>query len=539
MKTEKDLPVARRNAYLKALSALELGNHGLVVSLLGPLVAEEPEFLGGRKLLREAQVMRSRGKSSFLGLTGSGISLGRGKVKKLIESGDFHAALAEAEKALESDPTGAQPNKDLHEAAEAAAAVEREVVRPLQAEFDQAAPEAKEAAARKLDAAVDKLRTYEAIARFALETIALDAKNTKAKHELGDYLMRIEEYDEATKVFDEVAKKNRGDLDAVGKAKEAAARRSMQRGKLGTSSFADLVKQRQEASKAGGEKVVGAGESAEELARLVYEAHEAGNPDREAARKLADLYFNKEDYDNALEYYRYLSALANDTDPGLLRKISDAEVRRLVRLIGDKERELSAMAPEDEAAVALRAELDELKRGKAEQMLGEARKRVERNPTDLQYRFELGEQLVLAGHYKEAIPELQKARSNPNTRTKALNMLGKCYTERNMLDLAAKTLTDAASEIPGMDGTKKDILYNLGLVYERMGNAEKSLECMKEIYEVDYGYLDVARRVEDSYGSSDPDADSEAAGGGVPKQPTPTNPPLAGPAAADLPSGNA
>jgi tetratricopeptide (TPR) repeat protein len=147
----------------------------------------------------------------------------------------------------------------------------------------------------------------------------------------------------------------------------------------------------------------------------------------------------------------------------------------------------------------LRAEIDELRRGKAEQMLGEARKRVERNPTDLQYRFELGEQLVLAGHYKDAIPELQKARSNPNTRTKALNLLGRCYTERNMLDLAAKTLTDAASEIPGMDGTKKDILYNLGLVYERMSNVEKSLDCMKQIYEVDYGYRDVAARVEASY----------------------------------------
>jgi hypothetical protein len=32
-----------------------------------------------------------------------------------------------------------------------------------------------------------------------------------------------------------------------------------------------------------------------------------------------------------------------------------------------------------------------------------------------------------------------------------------------------------------------------------MGNMEKSLECMKEIYEVDYGYLDVAERVEASY----------------------------------------
>ena len=132
-------------------------------------------------------------------------------------------------------------------------------------------------------------------------------------------------------------------------------------------------------------------------------------------------------------------------------------------------------------------------------MLGEARKRVERNPTDLQYRFELGEQLVLAGHYKEATPELQKARSNPNTRTRALNLLGRCYSERNMLDLAAKTLNDAAAEIPGMDGTKKDILYNLGLVYERMGDKEKALDCMKQIYEVDYGFLDVAQRVESSY----------------------------------------
>jgi hypothetical protein len=34
-----------------------------------------------------------------------------------------------------------------------------------------------------------------------------------------------------------------------------------------------------------------------------------------------------------------------------------------------------------------------------------------------------------------------------------------------------------------------------------MGNADKSLDCMKEIYEVDYGYRDVAARVESSYSS--------------------------------------
>jgi len=68
-----------------------------------------------------------------------------------------------------------------------------------------------------------------------------------------------------------------------------------------------------------------------------------------------------------------------------------------------------------------------------------------------------------------------------------------------MLDLAAKTLSDAVAELMVMDAVKKDAIYNLGLVYEKMGDAEKSVGCMKQIYEVDYGYRDVANRVESSY----------------------------------------
>jgi tetratricopeptide (TPR) repeat protein len=498
VKTDKDLSPAKKSAYLKAMSALEMRNYGLVVTLMGPMVAEEPEFLVGRKLLREAEVLRARaGKSSFLGISGSGISLGKSKAQRALETGDWKGAMVAAEKALETEPLSPQANADLHAAAEMVAKAEREQIsQTLEPAYDSASDEAKASAAKALDAARDKMRTYEAIARFALETIALDAKNAKARHEVGKYLMQIEEFDEATRVFEEILKANPGDLDARERAKEAAARRSMQRGKLGETTFADLVKQRQQS---GGEKVVGAAESAEDLARKVYEAHEAGSPDRESARKLADLYYNREEFDSALEYYRYLSALAEGTDPGLLKKISDTEVRGVSKAIAQKEKQLESLAADDASGEAIRAEVDELRRGRAEQMLGEARKRVERNPADLQYRFELGEQLVIAGHYKDAIPELQKARSNPNTRTRALNFLGKCYTERNMLDLAAKTLTDAASEIPGMDGTKKDILYQLGLVYERMGDKDKSLDCMKQIYEVDYGYLDVAERVEASY----------------------------------------
>jgi hypothetical protein len=80
-----------------------------------------------------------------------------------------------------------------------------------------------------------------------------------------------------------------------------------------------------------------------------------------------------------------------------------------------------------------------------------------------------------------------------------MNLLGCCYGELGMLDLAAKQLEEASQEISSMDAMKKEIIYNLGVFYERMSEAEKSLACMKQIYEVDYGYRDVARRVESSY----------------------------------------
>ena len=68
-----------------------------------------------------------------------------------------------------------------------------------------------------------------------------------------------------------------------------------------------------------------------------------------------------------------------------------------------------------------------------------------------------------------------------------------------MFDLAVKQLEDASKEILTMDAMKKEIVYNLGLVFEQMGDAEKSVACMKQIYEADYGYKDVATRVESSY----------------------------------------
>ena len=65
--------------------------------------------------------------------------------------------------------------------------------------------------------------------------------------------------------------------------------------------------------------------------------------------------------------------------------------------------------------------------------------------------------------------------------------------------MAIKQLTDANSELTVMDKTKKEVLYELGLIHDKVSSKDDALNCFKQIYEVDYGYRDVAHRVESSY----------------------------------------
>ena len=231
----------------------------------------------------------------------------------------------------------------------------------------------------------------------------------------------------------------------------------------------------------------------------VYALHEAEPQNIDIARRLGALSEQKDDLDAAIAWYRYASDLTQGSDPGLIRKISDLRVKVTEREIAALEESIANNAGDTMVLTEKNSALAAAKKRRAEMLIEEARKRVERNPTDLQFRFELGEHLMNAGHFREGLPELQRARQNPNARLKAMNALGRCYRELGMFDLAAKQLEEAAREITTMDATKKEIVYNLGLVYERMGNREKSLGCMKQIYEADYGYKDVATRVESSY----------------------------------------
>jgi tetratricopeptide (TPR) repeat protein len=68
-----------------------------------------------------------------------------------------------------------------------------------------------------------------------------------------------------------------------------------------------------------------------------------------------------------------------------------------------------------------------------------------------------------------------------------------------MFDLAERTFLNAIKEKLILDDEKKELIYNLGCVYENMGKKEEAVGQFKQIYEVDIGYRDVAAKVDAYY----------------------------------------
>jgi tetratricopeptide (TPR) repeat protein len=462
VKTEKELSETQCAHWLKAVAAIELRNFGYAISLLQGILKQEPEFLTGRQLLRRTEVTKSKAaKRTIFNISTAPIAVM--KAQRELKKDPKHA-IEMIEKVLEDEPYNKQANLVLKEAA-----------------VNAGWPE---------------------VGAFALQTLLEeDPRDVKVLHELGRLYHEMGESDQEVEIYNRLTEIEPLDAEALRLGKDASARASMTTGGwTQAESYRDLIKDKEAAvslEQQGRMKL--SGESLDQQIAEVYARHQKEPQNVDLARKLGTLNEEKGDLETAASWYQYAADLTRGSDAGLLRKVSDLKMKRSEREIAEHEEFLSRHQPSDKSYQKRSEQLAAAKKARAELSIEEGRGRVERNPTDLQLRFELGEHLVNAGQFREALPELQRARQNPNARLKAMNLLGLCYRELGMVDLAMKQLEEAAKEILSMDAMKKQIVYNLGLVYEQMGDREKSLDCMKQIYEADYGYKDVAERVESSY----------------------------------------
>jgi len=462
VKTEKDLSETQRAHWLKAVAAIELRNFGYAISLLQGVLKQEPEFMTARQLLRRTEVTRLKAaKKSFFNISTAALAVMKAQreVKK-----NPKRAVEMIEKVLEEEPYNRQANLVLKEAAIAAG--------------------------------------WPEIGVFALNTLLEEnPSDVKVLHELGRLHHQLGQNDQEVEAYNRITEIDPVDAEAVRLGKDASARASMQTGGwTQAESYRDLIKDKELAVSLEQQgRAALTGESLDQQIAETYARHQAEPQSVDHARRLGALSEQKNDFEHAIAWYQYAVDLTKRSDAGLVRKVSDLKMKRSEHEIAEHEQFLAAHGPDDPLYASKTEALHKAKLERADVLIQDARTRVERNPTDLQLRFELGEYLVEAGQFREALPELQRARQNPSARLKAMNLLGRCYGELGMLDLATKQLEEAAREILSMDAMKKEIVYNLGLVYERMGDAEKAIACMKQIYEVDYGYRDVATRVERSY----------------------------------------
>ena len=468
--TDKELSAEKRALWLKALSAVELRNYGYAISLISNVIKEFPGFLEGRKVLRRTEIAATKGRKSFLSGLSTASLKGGGMIKK-----DPLAAMELAEKTLESDPYNAQANHLRKDAAKAA--------------------------------------EYPEIAAFALETVVEgNPKDTKVMHELAEHYLSMGRADKAVDAYTRITTINPQDLVALKRSKDASAQASMNKGGWEKAqSYRDLIKDKDEVK------------SLEEKGRVMRDIDmienqlaelqpqwEQDQSNVDLTKKIVKLWDERfeqkqddESLDGAIWYYDYLNNLLTGSDPAVTRKLSDFHLKRTEMQIKQYEDWLASDGAEEHPDFPqVRDQLETLKQQKAATLIDEAKRRVERNPTDLQLRFELGERLLASGNFNDAVPELQKARQNPNTRLRAMGLLGRCFVLKGMQDMAANQFLAAVSEMTAMDAVKKDTLYDLAMVYEKMGKREEYLKCLKDIIEIDYGYRDAAQRVEQSYQTS-------------------------------------
>jgi len=452
--TEGDLPANLKNLWLKSLSAIEMNNLDYAVNLLQSILKEEPGFLPGRKAMRAASIQAQRKVTKKASMMKPWGKL-KGRVKK-----DPVGSIADIEVELAKDPTSIDGNRLLSNAALSGGMFET--------------------------------------AAFALETVRENhEKETKALHELAQLYMTHDLAAKAAEVFNDIVDRDPTDGTAAKSARDASARDSMNKSNF-KGALKDNLRDNAEAADLESESAVGMTREQQEAKLATWLAKYAEDQNNlHTVRTVAGLYEDLEQFGEAASYFEWAYSLS-ESDTSLQRRgeeMRDKEREAYVRALETQLEECEDEAQKEELIAAL----DVAKRDRLEVSIAEARERVDRNPTDPQLRFDLGQHLFDAGDYTNAIPQLQKAKNNPHIRTRSVFMLGKCYDQKNMNDLAVSQYEAAVGELATMDGVKKDVLYHLGLVLDKMGESDRSLTAFKEIYNADYDYRDVAQRVEQSY----------------------------------------
>jgi tetratricopeptide (TPR) repeat protein len=460
-KSLNEIPRDLRELYQKGTAALQRNNLDYAIAIFEQILKREPALFECRQALRASQFKKVGGQTSFfkkmLGGATSSPLVAKGQVMLMKNPLD---AIQIAEQILNGDPSNGPAHKILAEGAMAS------------------------------DLPKTACLSLEILLKHSPKDYDLNMKYGAALAQAGQVAKAETVYTDLQRTHP-----NKGEIAQA--LKDLSARTTLKEGGYdaladGSGSYRDILKNKDEAVKLEQEGRHVKSEDAAANLIAEYETRRKTEPNNlKLLRNLAELYTQKKEFDKALGYYEEIRTSESGNDPSLDRAIAETTLRKFDHQLS----QLDPAAPElAEQRKAIQAERDSYQ-------LAECKTRAENYPTDLQIRFELGELYFKAGQMSEAIQEFQKAQNYPAKRLQAMRFLGQCFAKRGMNDMAARKFQDAIKEKPGFDDEKKELIYQLGSVYEKMGKKEEAIEQFKIIYEEDIGYKDVGAKVDAYYAS--------------------------------------
>ncbi len=431
-----------------AADAVKRRNYPFAVKLYTQLLGLQPDNGDARAGLRLALFKKAEQKppSKLIAMIGGGVSLFSAALGRLF--GAHSSAAKSYERYLALDPLNEGVNLKLADSLERAG-------------FQKSA-----------------LAVYKAYAEHQPRCLVASRSAGALLYEAGDYQGALAMYEQALKVDprDQESLKARKNLAAEGALRSSGIEDAKH--------SRDLIKDQTEQRRL--EKASRLQLSDDEIEEELQEVEEriANNPDDiKSLMRVGELLVMRGEKQAALDSYERALQL----DPSrseLADKAGD------LRLDLQAERVEKARKRGDDSA-AERAE-----QALHEARVGEYRRRVEANPTDLGLRFELGESLLHTGAHDDAIQELQQSVKDPRNKAQSLLLLGKAFRAKDLGDLALGQLEKALEASRSGGVSTKDVLYELGDLAEQLGKTDEALEHFSKILEEDIGFKDVAEKVQ-------------------------------------------
>ncbi|MBV9464010.1 MAG: hypothetical protein JO317_07260 [Verrucomicrobiae bacterium] len=461
-KTKDQVEKRIRASFEKAVGSMERGQLDAAIEILQQVLVSEPGFLEARKALRIAERKRAGG-GGFMG--------------RIVGSAAGSPALAKAAAIMSKNPEGAM------EAIETAIASN-----PMNS------------GAHKMLADAAERGGYYLTATFAMSTAReLSPNDIGILMNLARLYQLVKDGKRAQECYDRVLSMKPNDPDAIRGLKDASAVETMEKeGWDEADSYRNLIRdEKQAVTMEQQNRVMRDDKMVANLLHETYLKHQEQPDNIVFIKDMARLYTEINDFDNAIHWLEYANEKVAGADVSLEKLLNATKIKRIDFKIGKVKEQLGS----EPANAALSKEIEDLQRERKKCIVEQQEMLVRRYPNDLEARFELGLLYYGDDRIDEAMKEFQLAANNPKNRVSAAHLMGMCLARKKMYDLAVPRLKAALGASEVMDATRKQILYDLGGLYEAMGKDKEAMEQYKQIYEVDIGYKDVSQKVEAHYKS--------------------------------------